>query len=143
MGGGAAEILDGEVARILGFDGVSEIVRNDPGPSDGAILQSDPVGVANADPRRAVRFDFGHHFGRSIVVDATRIFCRSSKGHIDIVQRDVADAGAAKTFDANAVFRPSTHILHEHVADRADLGPALRGMAVKEIASPRPHQGAL
>jgi len=57
-----------------------------------------------------------------------------------MVQHNIVRTALFATTHAHAVFRAASHILNSNMVQRSSFESAVRGIEVKEIASPLPHK---
>ena len=111
-------------------------------PGDLAIAQAHAVGLADEKGGCVVGFDILHCRRRAVVELGAGVFRPTIQRDGNLLEPDVANAAGVRSADPNAVLALAAHVADANIVNRADRAAFLRGTAVSEIASPRPHHGA-
>jgi len=103
MGGVAFESSQTQAGPLFGFERAVEIVRQIQSLGDGAILQSDVAGMADAETVCVARFNRLKHPGRTVVKDPAFVFPQAIQFHAHVSGPRVLDAAVRRAVDADAV----------------------------------------
>ena len=104
MGGVAFESSQTQAGHVFGFERAGEIIRQIPPPNDGAVFQSDIIGVADVETGSVVRLNRLQHLGRAIVKHAAFVFRPAIQFHAHVFEPHILDAAVRRAIDAHAVF---------------------------------------